>query len=285
MQKSHGNDYQLEILDNGVVSFRHQQTGEILHGSVGPEKEAEQLYIQASGLVHWPHSVATVFDIGMGCGAQLLALLDFLSSDSPCNQLDIFSFDLEKNGLKAALEAQAHFASVRRHCNFLARACQENHFTWTMSNGKSLRWTFVEGDFLQTILAPKIANPELKADFIFYDFFSPASHPWLWTHDLFSKLFQYAVPQTRLVTYSSATCVKAALAAAGWYVGTTIPSGKKAHSILAAGSLARLENPLNSSFLGPFERSHKPFCEAESESSKRAIREQLAEHPQFKSNH
>jgi tRNA U34 5-methylaminomethyl-2-thiouridine-forming methyltransferase MnmC len=278
-----GNEYVLEDIGGGVFSFRHLQTGEILHGSVGPAKEARELYVGSSGLIQNKAHECVVFDIGTGCGAQLLALLDFLSSPhAACQTLRVFSFDLEKKGLRALIAAAGHFPQATTHLEFLNRAVASDEVNWTIADSKLLKWSFIGGDFRETVLLPLNNDENLKADAVFYDFFSPASHPWLWTHELFKKLFLYSHPKTRLVTYSSATCVKAALAAAGWYVGHTIASGKKAKSIIAAGSLDELEDPLPCRFLSTFENSHKPFCAAETDESKRLIGEQLRLHPQFR---
>jgi queuine tRNA-ribosyltransferase len=281
MTETQGNRYTLEVLDNGVVSFRHTQTGEILHGSVGPEKEATELYIDASGLGKCGKSEVVVFDVGTGCGAQLMALIDFLKTSQSVQEIHVYSFDLEKEGLRAALEAREQFASVERNHLFLEKSLSENSFTWKCGENKNFHWKFIGGDFRETIRSLRDKEPQLKADFIFYDFFSPASHPWLWTFELFQMLHSYCKETTHLVTYSSATCVKAALVAAGWFVGTTIPSGKKAQSIFAAGSRGEVANLLPSKFISTFSLSHKPFCDAETQESQLEIRKRLLAHPQF----
>lgn len=277
-----GNDYQLEELHPGIMTFRHKATGELLHGSVGPEKEARELYLASSGLLQCSAETCVVFDVGLGCGAQLFALLNFMfSPNAQCRTLRIFSFDLEKEGLRAILKNAQHFSYIMPHIEFLARACKSDEVSFTTPEQRSIVWTFVPGDFRETVLQPQLKDSSLKVDAIFYDFFSPASHPWLWTLELFSKLHGYAHSRTRLVTYSSATCVKAALAGAGWFVGQTIASGKKSKSILAAGSVSELEDPLPSSFLSTFERSDKRFSAAETDECKEKIIKNLRNHPQF----
>lgn len=277
-----GNAYVLEVLDSGVASFRHLQTGELLHGSVGPEKEARDLYMAHSGLQESGKDSVVVFDVGMGCGAQLLALFDFFHSpDSNFKNLQIFSFDLEKEGLHALLSASQYFEGVRKYSNFVEQACREDKILAQSAQGKLLEWNFIGGDFRKTISEFSQTKTQPRADAIFYDFFSPASHPWLWTYDLFTEIRACSHGQTRLITHSSATCVKAALAAAGWFVGHTIASGKKAKSIMAAGSMNELSDPLPAGFLATFERSGKPFCDAETEDSKKAITAALRAHPQF----
>lgn len=281
MSLSDGNKYTIEQLDNGVVSFRHIQTGEILHGNVGPEKEARTLYLEASGLIQSERKTLTVFDIGTGCAAQLLALLDFMMDSHTVERLRIFSFDLEKKGISAVRAAYDVFPAARRHSEFLEKALQTNQLHWDMNNSRKVEWSFIEGDFRKTISTLQSEYPDSTPDFIFYDFFSPANHPWLWTYDLFSNLKKHSNADTRLVTYSSATCVKAAMLAAGWFVGTTIASGKKARSIFAAGSLNHVESPLTDRFISTFHTSHKPYCDAETDESKNAIAEKVTNHPQF----
>lgn len=280
MNKNFGNKYTIEVLNNGVVSFRHTQSGEILHGNVGPEKEAHELYIEASGLIQCQQSSITIFEVGTGCAAQLLALLDFMAENSTIRQLKVFSFDLEKEGISAVLSAREQFPAAQRHKNFLEKALESNHFCWKFEHGSQMEWSFIEGDFRETLVNFSRSH-NTAADFIFYDFFSPASHPWLWTYELFSTLKTLSHSNTRLVTYSSATCVKAALLAAGWYVGTTIASGKKAQSIFAAGSLSNIESPLPRKFISTFTLSHKPYCDAETSESKATISEKVKTHPQF----
>lgn len=282
MSKSFGNKYTIEKLDNGVISFRHIQSGEILHGSVGPEKEARELYIEASGLSECHKTAVTIYDVGTGCAAQLLALLDFLMENCFIRNLKVFSFDLEKDGIAAVLAAQDTFPAAHRHRLFLQKALESSQFQWKFENGSRLEWNFIEGDFRETLARMKDDNNE-KADFIFYDFFSPASHPWLWTYELFTVLKAQSNSDTCFVTYSSATCVKAALLAAGWYVGTTIASGKKARSIFAATSLNHVRAPLPAKFISTFRMSDKPFCDAETQKTKAIISEKINEHPQFKS--
>lgn len=284
MSLSYGNKYTIEQLDNGVVSFRHIQSGEILHGNVGPEKEARTLYLEASGLIQSERKTLTVFDIGTGCAAQLLALLDFMMDSHTVERLRIFSFDLEKEGISAIRAACDVFPAARRHSEFLEKALQTNQLHWEMHNtthNSQIEWNFIEGDFRKTISTLKHEFPDSTPDFIFYDFFSPANHPWLWTYNVFSNLKKHTYADTRLVTYSSATCVKAALLAAGWFVGTTIASGKKARSIFAAGSLNHVESPLTDRFISTFQTSHKPYCDAETDESKKIIAEKVASHPQF----
>ena len=281
MNKSYGNKYTIETLDNCVVSFKHIQSGEILHGSVGPEKEARELYIEASGLSQCNKNAATVFDVGTGCAAQLLALLDFMTESTAIKKLKVFSFDLEKEGISAVLSAHKTFPAAQRHRLFLEKALKASEFQWDLENGGQLDWSFIEGDFRNTL--PQMKNDEsTKADYIFYDFFSPASHPWLWTYDLFSTLKTHSNSDTCFVTYSSATSVKAALLAAGWFVGTTIASGKKAQSIFAASSMHNVKSPLSSKFISTLKASHKPFCDAETQASQKIIVEKVSEHSQFR---
>jgi queuine tRNA-ribosyltransferase len=280
MNEGHGNKYKIEQLDNGVVSFRHIQSGEILHGNVGPEHEARTLYLESSGFIINQKKKLTVFDVGTGCAAQLLALLDHMESTTASRELQIFSFDLEKEGIQAVLAARDTFPAAHRHTSFLSKALESDQFLWETHAGR-IEWQFIGGDFCQTISDFNQSFEGITADYVFYDFFSPASHPWLWTYDIFSKLIECCNQETRLVTYSSATSVKAALLAAGWYVGTTMASGKKAKSILAAGSLAQVETPLSEKFISTFQASQKPYCTAETEVSRKIIAENVARHPQF----
>lgn len=58
----------------------------------------------------------------------------------------------------------------------------------------------------------------LKADIIFFDAFSPAANPELWTGGVFSRLKKFSHSSVILTTYCAASMARAAMAWAGWHV-------------------------------------------------------------------
>lgn len=57
-----------------------------------------------------------------------------------------------------------------------------------------------------------------KADIIFFDAFSPATNPELWTGEVFQRLKNFSNKTVIMCTYCAATMARAAMAWGGWFV-------------------------------------------------------------------
>ena len=274
-----GNSYVRDVTESGVRTFRHVATGEVLHGQVGPWKEAWQLYVTPAGLATRIGEV-TVWDLGLGCGAQLLACLEAFLGNPALTRCDVLSFDLEKDGLTALLEDKHDHAHALSYEDALRRfiAAAPGETVEIESGGRVFRWRFVGGDIRDTIDGTDYP----PADFFFYDFFSSANYPWLWRRALFSSLRRNSTPNARLITYASATAARSAIAAGGFYLGLGIPSGRKVNSTVGACRLEDLDDPLPNRWRETFLTSHKPFLEDESDAEKAEITRRIREHPQFR---
>jgi queuine tRNA-ribosyltransferase len=274
-----GNFYVLTETAKGVPTFRHVSTGENLHGQAGPWEEAISLYIEPSGVLGCEGEVV-VYDVGMGCAAQVLAMLWAWRQNGKMRKCTVVSFDLEKRGVFSLLENCERFPFAKRERSFLGKMCETNCVTLDSDDGRQFCWQFVEGDFRDTIRSTEVQK-NAKADFIFYDFFSPSSHPYLWTYELFCELRKCVSDSCLLFTYSCATRVRAALLAAGFFVGFGVPSGKKAKTTVAAVNLVRLKEPLPHAWVDTFQRSHAGFLECERAELIPEITQKVLLHRQF----
>ncbi|APJ04014.1 MnmC family methyltransferase [Silvanigrella aquatica] len=273
-----GNQYVLAETASGIPTFKHIETNEILHGQVGPYEEAYNLYVKSSSIENFAQNIV-IYDLGMGCGAQIIAMYNAFLKNKKIPKLTIVSFDLEKQGLIALLKNIQLFPYAFEFEILLKKCIEQNHISHFLDDGREFEWIFIEGDFVKTI---KIFEGKFPfADIVCYDFFSPASHPHLWTYEVFLNLKNHMNPKSKLITYSSATCVRAAMLAAGFFVGFGPLSGKKAKSTIAASSLNLLEEPLPLSWQTTFYRSGAKFCSVESEVSQQTILEALNSHPQW----
>lgn len=281
LNDSHGNFYKLTHTASGIATFLHNLTGETLHGQVGPYEEAWSLYVASSGLLSHV-GPAVVFDLGMGCATQVIACLDAVAENRNLSTLRIVSFDLEKKGLDALKSHLGHFPFARPHEEFLNEMCEKNEILIELPSGQKIHWQFVGGDYCQTIQAEP--GKYGFADYLFYDFFSAANLPELWTIDVLENTFKHTSPSAVLITYSSATCTRAVMAAAGFYVGLGIVSGKKMQSTVAARKLDMLAQPLPKKWQNTFYNSHKAFNSGETEAGKIRITEGIKNHPQFTEN-
>jgi tRNA U34 5-methylaminomethyl-2-thiouridine-forming methyltransferase MnmC len=189
------------------------------------------------------------------------------------------SFDLEKKGIDALLENLSHFPFAVAEREALERFAASDYVV--IEDGeRRFEWRFLEGDYCHTISDP--ANADIPpADHVFFDFFSPASHPQLWTYEVFCHLMKHCSPSARLYTYCCATRARANLLAAGFFVGFGIPSGKKSKTTIAARRREDLLEPLPPTFADTFRRSHIPFLSTERPELHEEIREKVFNHPQF----
>lgn len=276
--KEQGNQYVLASTVLGIPTFKHIATSEVLHGQVGPYEEATNLYVKYSNILESDQSTV-VYDLGMGCGAQLIAVYRAFLNNKNLPKLTVVSFDLEKEGLIALLENIKLFPYVAEFSELLPKCLLQNHFIHYLSDGRIFEWLFIEGDFQKTVAKPVEAYP--LADIICYDFFSPASQPHLWTYDIFVNLKKHMSENSKIITYSSATCVRAVMLAVGLFVGFGPVSGKKSKSTIAATSLLQLEEPLPLEWKNTFGRSGAKFCETETEKAKQKIIYLIESHPQW----
>lgn len=70
-------------------------------------------------------------------------------------------------------------------------------------------------------------------DLVYFDAFSPAVQPDMWTESVFAGIFHCCAPEAVLVTYSSRGSVRRALAAAGFLV-EKLPGPPGKHEIVRA---------------------------------------------------
>ena len=272
-----GNKYELAKTMHGDFTFKHLETSEILHEQVGPRQEAERLYVEQSGIRETSQSHYVVYDIGMGCGAQLFAMHDAFLANKNILKLTIVSFDLEKEGLRLLLENIQYFPYLNENVALINLLLKTDHLHYSVSNLKEFEWIFLKGDFNK--LSDNDLNFLPNADVVCYDFFSPAKHPYLWTYSNFKKLFAKSNLNSVLITYSSATAVRAALLAAGYFVGFGAISGKKAKSTVATRKLENLLEPLPVAWKNTFAASSAKFSKQETD--KNIIQQKINSHPQW----
>src|SRR5690606_34816011 len=115
-----------------------------LHSHNGPYYEAWNLYVKHSRVLD-RKGHCCVYDLGLGCGAQVIAMRDAFHQNSNLTSFEIISFDLEKQGLKALLENIESFDYALPHRDFLSAAIASD-----CVEEKNFRWRFVKGDFVET---------------------------------------------------------------------------------------------------------------------------------------
>lgn len=294
-------DYQLVQLASGVKTLFSKSYGEKMHPGLGPLAEADLLYVRQLKIRERlkNHSGEfVIWDIGLGAAANAIATLR--ATKETFGDLRIVSFDNTNEPLKFALKNSGELDYFSGHENQVEELLKNNFVEFQNGNSKVI-WEFQPGDFpawlavysgtgFQPVhLAQKLdrqdACPTPHA--IFYDAFSPAKNPAMWTLPVFENLFAALDSQRpcALATYSRSTLIRATLLLAGFFVGVGRATGWKEETTVAANDLSLLAKPLNSRWLERTLRSHsaEPLREAvysRAELSPETA-ERLRQHPQF----
>jgi queuine tRNA-ribosyltransferase len=247
--------FEIVLTSLGARAVRDAEAGEVMHPVIGPAVESERLYVAQSRLRDRLAGVGpplVLLDVGLGAGSNALAALRAARSAPPGGRgLEIVSFERELGALALAASAAgaaslglepADSAALR---DLLATGRHE---------ARRARWRLVLGDLLETLPGERV-----QADLIFWDPFSPRANPSLWTVRAFSAAFARCGPAAALITYSTATAVRAALLLAGFFVGIGDPSGPKEQTTTAATEPSLLERPLDRRWLERLSRSSAPL--------------------------
>jgi len=272
-------DFELVTLRNGARAVRHLGHGEVMHPSVGPWQEACALYVDQSRLaekLQVAGAPLVVWDVGLGAGTNAVAALTCARElgERQRRELRVVSFEIDLAPLRLALADARGFPFLQPFAS-AARALL-NGERW--SEGRS-HWQLHLGD-----AAALWQSAWPVTDLIFFDPFSPASNPALWTPAAFALLRAHAREDGEgctLFTYSAATPTRVSLLLGGFYVGTGVATGMKKETTVAATQVERLAQPLAARWLARWERSaaRAPHGVAPSEELERAVRE----HRQFRS--
>lgn len=253
-------DYQLVQLANGEKTLFSASYGEKMHPGLGPQAEAELLYVRQLKICERLRSETgefVVWDVGLGGAANAIALLRATQDIS--GRLRLISFDNTSEPLAFALQNAAALGYMAGYENQINGLLRDRRVEF--ENGKlKVNWEFHLGDFPR-LLNPEIGNRESEISrphAIFYDAFSPAKNPAMWTLPVFENLFRSLDPARpcALTTYSRSTLLRTTLLLAGFFVGVGHATGMKEETTIAANSSDLIAEPLNQRWLERARRSH-----------------------------
>lgn len=269
-------DFELITLRNGARAVRHVGHGEVMHPSIGPWQEAQALYVEQSRLRERLQQFGAplcVWDVGLGAGTNAVAALTAARDlgSARRRELVVSSFEIDLAPLRLALGDEPGFPFLRPFASAAEMLTRDQR--WSEAG---LSWQLYLGD-----AAPLWRNAP-SADIIFFDPFSPASNPALWTPASFRRLRECAREDgegCELYTYSAATPTRVSLLLGGFFVGAGAATGMKSETTVAATRRDRLQNPLDRRWLERWQRSSSkaPHGQALDDAIERAVRE----HAQF----
>jgi len=282
-------DYQLVALANGAPTLYSARYGEKLHPGLGPAAEADLLYVRQLQICRRLLAAAgefVIWDVGLGAAANALAVLR-ATRELP-GRLRLLSFDDTSEPLAFAQTHAAELGYLAGYEEQVARLLADRQVTFANGN-MHVTWQFCLGDFPAWI-EQRAASPnglESSPHAVFFDAFSPAKNPAMWTLPVLANLFRSLPPgrPCALTTYTRSTLVRAALLLAGFYVGTGQASGRKEETTIAANCRDLVAGPLDARWLLRAARSDSAEPLREPVYTRSPIRPetlaQLRQHPQF----
>jgi len=246
------------------MGIRSERYGEICHPGVGPQEEAELVYVRALDLRRrWgaEPSEFVVWDVGLGGAANATAVIQAAAAED-CS-LRILSFDWGSEPLRFALrhaEELGYFGELQPRCQALA-----DHGAVRFELGRAqVWWELVAGDFTERMklaepggLSPSKTEGWAPPHAILYDPHSPSANPEMWTLPLFRDLFGRLNPDRMcgLATYSRSTAVRVALLLAGFWVGAGTGTATKEETTVASNRNEGVAAPLDGRWLERVRRS------------------------------
>lgn len=298
-------DYQIVPLANGGKTLFSASYREKMHPGLGPSAEAELLYVRQLNLrerLPAQSGEFVIWDVGLGAAANAIAALRATREMS--GQLRLVSFDNTAEPLEFALQNAAVLGYLAGYENQIAGLLCDRRVEF--QNGKlSVTWEFHLGDFPSWLSRgsrgneaqnskagdqsepPYVACNKHSPHAVFFDAFSPANNPAMWTLPLFKNLFRALDPERpcALTTYSRSTMIRVTLLLAGFFVGIGHATGLKEETTIAANTLDLVAEPLNARWLERALRSHSAeplHAPAYTRAPMLpATAEQLRRHPQF----
>lgn len=265
----------LVTVTSGARSVRSLEHGETFHPVVGPMAEARCLHVAQSRLLERAAECArpfVIWDVGLGAGANAVAVLEALSETRCPVGVELRSFDCTAEPLEFALSHAEELGYLARWSGPVAQLLESGSATV-----KNVAWHFQRGDFREFVCASR--EPDVQGpDAILYDPYSPESNRSMWTLEHFTRLHSCLDPERpcTLTSYSRSTSIRVTLMLAGFHVGTGSAIGEKDQTTVAATHRELLVQPLGAEWLGRVERSTRGAPLRESRNPGRISSEDLA---------
>lgn len=251
------------MTDDGSSTALLGEYGEQMHSRSGAYEEALHKHLFPSRVLERSEHYLSVLDVGFGLGYNILALaMEFQRRNSPGN-LSIISLEQDRS-FTPLLESIAFNDERDDAYRHICRAYQLGH-----ADLGTISITVMFGDARNTIR--QLVDGSFHA--IFFDPFSPARNPELWTMNFFMEMYRVMKNGAILTTYSSASHVRAAMIEAGLTVGRGPSVGGKREGTLASkGCAIRSLSPSEIAAIRSDQKS-VPFRDSSLTDSRETIRE------------
>lgn len=186
------------ITKDGSITYFNKQVGDYYHTKSGAKEEAVEKHVNALSLE--PGKV--IFDIYFGLGYNTAAALDLGSAT-------VYCFENDEEILRNILEIDVDFESYKLIKEFIKGFFEGNN----VYEKNSIKLIMLFGDAREKIIGVKE-----KADYVFFDAFSPGKVPEMWTEEFFKDIRDKMKNGGKLSTYSCARWIRDNMRKAGFEV-------------------------------------------------------------------
>ncbi|WP_017326617.1 tRNA (5-methylaminomethyl-2-thiouridine)(34)-methyltransferase MnmD [Synechococcus sp. PCC 7336] len=210
--------FELVTTGDGSITFYSEEFDQAFHNRSGARAEAIEKFLLPCKVLDLAPQRAElrILDVCFGLGYNSGVALERIWQVNPTCRVVLYALErspeVSRQALQLGLWSDWEFASL----------WQAGLEVGTVK-GDRLSVRFYWGDARQTITEIPVG----AIDAIFFDPFSPAACPQLWTVEFLALVAQCLNPTGRLATYSCAAAVRSAMQAANLYIGSTPPFGRR----------------------------------------------------------
>ena len=278
--------YELVRLANGTHSVRSLADGETFHPVEGPVAEAEMLYIEQLRLRERIKESAgefVIWDVGLGAGGNVITAIRHLGNIRA--SLRIVSFDRTLDALRFAVEQATPLQFPLGFEPHIGQLIQERCADFRFGD-LNVHWEVTIGDFPEWLTMGAV-HPAPHA--IFYDAFSPARNPEMWTLTVFENLFRRldSARPCSLATFSRSSMARVTMLLGGFFVGVGKSLAGKEETTIAANRRELILQLLDAKWLQRVDasRSAEPLQEKVYRQAplSEEMRKRVRAHAQFRS--
>ena len=213
--------YKEIITKDGSLTFFNEEIQDTYHSQSGAEEEAREKYAELTEKYLIDKDEIVIFDVCFGLGYNTSAAIDKISQ----KKLNILCFENDKGILQKIPFLKPSFNSYTLIREFINK--------FLLREDANLKNEKVELAMFFGDVQEEIMNADMNADYVFFDPFSPAKTPELWTLDFFKKIHSKMNKNALLFTYSYAKHVRENLREAGFEVTDGPTIGRRSPSTIA----------------------------------------------------
>jgi tRNA U34 5-methylaminomethyl-2-thiouridine-forming methyltransferase MnmC len=218
--------------EDGSLTCRHVETGELYHNRAGAYSEAlHNYYFPCAALMTvQTYGELRLLDACFGLGYNSLVLLSELVKQNVQATISITGIEIDAEILSSipSVLCDSRFASLK---SLFGDNLPAGFGVWR----SRIAGLQVNLDIRRQDLREFLRSAKHEAvDLVFHDPFSPAKMPELWSVDIFQHYYQLLrARQGKLLTYSSAYAVRGGLRQAQFHIFRTAGVGGKSGGTLA----------------------------------------------------